>query len=304
MSTSVYPPLPPEQLIREEEASLARELDWLLSSLQETLCSLREGLRECAALLRPNEPGSTLVISSPRSDSVKGFVTREGTRIVRGDMHVKMNGLQPTKGHSSYRLILSTTNPNAVLVLSQLVDVRNLIDQSLDVVDVSTWTGDAKNGAFIAGQLRLLLENIHEAREELRGGEEYRRDWVDNPVDARSFDPALPENLSFHLSISDAALLVELRTLEPASANDSSSLSGGFGFRERIAVAIGASRRPDHDEADEVFRYRGQEVRVREKVKMESQDPSLMAVMAKLTALEHNVAAAKKSLDIVMEKDD
>lgn len=69
-------------------------------------------------------------------------------------------------------------------------------------------------------------------------------------------------------------------------------------------MAIGASKKPDHDEADEVFRYKGQEVRVREKVKMESQDPSLIAVMAKLTALEHNVAAAKKSLDIVMGKDD
>ena len=103
-------------------------------------------------------------------------------------MHVKMNGLQPTKGHSSYRLILSTApapdHASNVLVLSQLVDVRNLIDQSLDVVDVSTWTGDPKNASFIAGQLRLLLDNIREAREELRGGE-YRRGWVDDPVDAR-----------------------------------------------------------------------------------------------------------------------
>lgn len=99
-------------------------------------------------------------------------------------MHVKMNGLQPTKGHSSYRLILSNADPSIVLVLSQLVNVRNLINQSLDVVDVSTWTGDPKDAAFIAGQLRLLLDNIHEACEELRGVE-YRRGWLDNPVDAR-----------------------------------------------------------------------------------------------------------------------
>ena len=69
-------------------------------------------------------------------------------------------------------------------------------------------------------------------------------------------------------------------------------------------MAIGASKKANHDEVDDVFRYRGQEVRVREKVRVESQDPSLMAVMAKLGALKHVVAAAKKSLDIVMGKDD
>ena len=36
------------------------------------------------ALLVPTEPGSTLVVSSLRSESVKGFVTRVGTRIVKG----------------------------------------------------------------------------------------------------------------------------------------------------------------------------------------------------------------------------
>ena len=46
--------------------------------------------------------------------------------------------------------------------------------------------------------------------------------------------------------------------------------------------------------------YRGQEVRVREKVRVESQDPSLIAVMAKLSALEYGVSVARKSLSIVM----
>lgn len=48
----------------------------------------------------------------------------------------------------------------------------------------------------------------------------------------------------------------------------------------------------------------GQEVKVREKVRVESQDPSLMAVMAKLSALEHGVAVSRKALDIVMGKDE
>lgn len=58
-----------------------RELQWLLESLQESLASLKEGLEECVALLAPKEPGSTLVLSSLRSESVKGFVTRVGATL-------------------------------------------------------------------------------------------------------------------------------------------------------------------------------------------------------------------------------
>jgi hypothetical protein len=84
MSTAVWPPIEDAQLAREQAASQARELDWLLVQLRETLQSLKAGLEECAALLAPTENGSTLVLSSVRSESLKGLVTRVGTRIVKG----------------------------------------------------------------------------------------------------------------------------------------------------------------------------------------------------------------------------
>jgi hypothetical protein len=59
-------------------------LAWLLESLQDTLKSLKSGLEECYALLAPIEPGSTLAVSSARSESVKGHITRVGTNIVKG----------------------------------------------------------------------------------------------------------------------------------------------------------------------------------------------------------------------------
>ena len=123
------------------------------------------------------------------------------------------------------------------------------------------------------------------------------------------FDPPLPPTLSFTLIIADAALVLYIRTLQPLdpsslSSTTSSSTSDsftGFNFRERLGLA---PKRPEHDEADRVFRYRGQEVKVREKVRVESQDPSLMAVMAKLSALEHGVAVSRRALDIVMRKEE
>lgn len=45
---------------------------------------MKAGLEECAALLSPDQGAFTLVLSSQRSESLKGFVTRIGTRIVKG----------------------------------------------------------------------------------------------------------------------------------------------------------------------------------------------------------------------------
>lgn len=61
-----------------------RELDWLLEELHETLKNLKHGLEDCYALLAPVDPGSTLVLTTPRNEIVKGTVTRVGTRIVKG----------------------------------------------------------------------------------------------------------------------------------------------------------------------------------------------------------------------------
>lgn len=54
-------------------------------------------------------------------------------------------------------------------MLDQLTTVRTLINTSLDIIDISRWTGDAKNAQFIAGQLRLLCENMLEAKKGLKG---------------------------------------------------------------------------------------------------------------------------------------
>ncbi|KAF2229522.1 hypothetical protein EV356DRAFT_385472 [Viridothelium virens] len=304
MSTAVWPPIPHDELIREEERSLARELEWLLSELQETLRSLKAGLEECASLLAPQEPGSTLVLSSLRSENLKGFITRVGTRVVKGDVSLKLPSLKPPPGATTNRLSISQEPTAPTLVLQQLVSVRTLINACLDVVDASIWTGDSRNADFMSGQLQLLHENMQEARQALKGGSDVQKPWFEDPVDEKSFHPQLPPYLSFHLEISEAALLLQVRTLEttnPAAQNKSLT---GLSIREQLAVALGGTRTPTHEEANEVFMYKGEEVRVKEKVRVESQDPSLMAAFAKLSALEHSVALSRKALDVVMGRED
>ena len=57
--------------------------------------------------------------------------------------------------------------------------MRNLVNQSLDIVDVSTYTGDPLNAGFIFSQLHLLHETISEARQMLKGEGDVRGNWWD-----------------------------------------------------------------------------------------------------------------------------
>ncbi|KAK8428346.1 RAVE subunit 2/Rogdi [Phyllosticta citricarpa] len=352
MATTVWPPIAPDQLAREEDAAQARELQWLLSSLRDTLKVLKAGLEECAALLAPSENGSTLVVSTVRSESLKGFVTRVGARIVKGvrlwlfrdlvtaahpdpssnparsvqDIKLRLPSLPPPRGQASYPLLISQAPEAPTLTVQQLTAARTHINSCLDVVDVTTWTGDSKNANFISGQLGLLYDNIEEARQALRGTSEVRPQWWNCPVDEKIFDPPLPADLSFHIYLQDAAIILELRTLESydAASSDSTSI---FGIRRALAGALGVSSAPAHDEADKVFDYGPvparptsssnndtenearppkmvtRQVKVREKVRVESQDPNLIAAMAKLNALEHHLALSRKALDIVMGRE-
>ncbi|KAI9373274.1 Rogdi leucine zipper containing protein-domain-containing protein [Aspergillus egyptiacus] len=271
MATWAYPPLPAERLEQEADSALAKELEWLLRSLQDSLASLREGLHECAALLAPKEPGSTLVLSSLRSENVKGFVTRVGTKIVKGDIQLRLSSLS-SRGAPTTRLCISSSPSAPELVLSQLVSVRDLVNQCLDIVDVSTWTGDPLDARFIYSQLHLLGETIAEGRQMLKGESDIiRGKWWETSAPENMFEPPLPSQLSFHLSVADSALVLYLRTLEsstpthtPTAFASDISLTG-FSIRDRLF----GHRQRAHDEVGDVFPWKGDEVKVREKIRVE-----------------------------------
>lgn len=313
MSTLIWPPIAPDELLQKQEDNIARELEWLLEALQDTLQSLKDGLQECADLLAPQDPGSTLVLSSLRSEQLKGYITRVGTRIMKGEISLRLPSIPVPRGQTAFRLAISNLPAASTLFLEQLATTRTLINACLDVVDATRWTGDRKNADFISGQMMLLHDNIQEARGALRGWTADQKAWHEDPVPNDAFQPPLPDHISFHLTISEAAILLNVRTLEPAYSTTGtntplsfvSSSSGqhsytGFSLRDRLSAVLGGGRQVFHDEAHEVFQYKGQEVRVREKVRVESQDPSLMAAYAKLGALERNIAVARRALGVVM----
>ncbi|KAJ3572694.1 hypothetical protein NPX13_g4960 [Xylaria arbuscula] len=197
MSVEIWPPIAPEQLKIEEDATQpcslrklpqpphqlitpsppdspsssqpaqARELTWLLESLQDTLVSLKHGLEECYALLAPIDPGSTLVLSTPRAELVKGHVTRVGARIVKGTIHTKLRTMAP---------MTISINPAHPIHLAPLVTLNALLTQAVDLASLCLSEGERKiqrdcqgAAAFLSSQLRLLAQGIDEAAAILKG---------------------------------------------------------------------------------------------------------------------------------------
>jgi hypothetical protein len=101
------------------------------------------------------------------------------------NVKLRLSSLPPPRGASSYDLIISTASDSPDLVVHQLTSVKNSINNALDVIDVTTWTGDAKNANFVAGQLQLLQDNIHEARQALKGYSDVQLHWWEDPIDER-----------------------------------------------------------------------------------------------------------------------
>ena len=69
----------------------------------------------------------------------------------------------------AHKLSLSTQTTAPDLVLPQLISVRTSINGALDIIDVSRWTGQSNDAHFISGQLRLLNDNLTDARLTLKG---------------------------------------------------------------------------------------------------------------------------------------
>lgn len=317
MSVEIWPPIAPEQLKIEEDATQARELSWLLTrSLPPILATLKTSIEETYALLAPIDPGSTLVLSTPRHETVKGHITRIGTRLVKGTVALKLRTRDP---------ILLVLDPDHHIHVPELETLNDSLTGAVDLLArIASVPPEKTAPNTLSDQLRTLSQYLSEALAIIKGPPEKPEHpdmrWTAASVPPGCFSPPLRSNLSFYITVRDASLVLYLRALESADAP--------VNFGTKLALAIGTSRRLEHDEADRVFGYcpegadefvhntppvpggfgggmgkgRGTEVKVyvREKVRVETADPSLLSLSAKLAALSHTIAVARRNLAAVM----
>ncbi|CAK7201556.1 hypothetical protein SEUCBS139899_004262 [Sporothrix eucalyptigena] len=295
-----------------------RELAWLLTELGDDLRGLQTSLHDCYNLLGPSGQGNTLVVSTQRNEAVKGTITRKGTRIARGTIHLKLRTLP------AQTLNIDPAHP---ITIDPLDDLNTLLTRSIDLLGITlahAYPDDDSPTAprveqFLAAQLRVLAQALQDASSLLRGPPLTETDphWVTRSAALSHFSPPLPPGISFYLGLQDSQLVLWLRAVEPADT----PVNLGMKF----ALALGTARRIEHDEAEQIFTYCCEDghakglhtpaadadplappdespakVYVREKIRVESADPSLLSLSAKLNALSHSLLQTRRNLAAVM----
>jgi len=125
------------------------------------------------------------------------------------DIQLRLQTLPPPQSLPSY--LIHIQNP---LLLPQLSNLLTLLNQALDIIDISTWTGDPQNGSFIAGQLKLLSDTMKEARQTLKGGEDVvGGKWWDDEYDDSVCSLPLYPNWRIHTAHLDVLSTTSANTI-------------------------------------------------------------------------------------------
>ncbi|KAG6024046.1 hypothetical protein E4U19_003993 [Claviceps sp. Clav32 group G5] len=327
MSVAVWPHISPEELAIKVAESLERDLQWVVEETITSCHDLKHGIEDCYALLAPIDPGSTLVMSTQRNEKVKGTITRVGTRIIKGTLNLQLRTLP------ACQISISSSEPIHIPALDTL---HTHLTQAIDLLGLTLSSPSPPTAPSLASALKLLSESISDSLALLKGTpQDPDPDWQTSSCPAHHFSPSLPPNMSVYMALQDSSLVLWLRVLEPADAP--------IALGTKLGLAIGTFRRLEHDEMDVLFRYHPegdgrcepkkgslgaagavagagangnatpmsggkeldpvQEVYVREKVRIESADPSLISLHSKLGQLGHMLDLARHNLAALMGED-
>jgi hypothetical protein len=201
---------------------------------------------------------------------------------------------------------------------------NNKISNSDSDSDSETNVSPSTAAQALSSAMRLLADSITSSIAILKGPplNEPDMNWTTQSCPASHFSPPLTQNFSFYITLQECSIVLLMRALEPVHAP--------VHFGTKLGLAIGTYRRLEHDEADIVFKYKAsgddhsdtkrisanhgieppaagrtqantplEEVYVREKVRVESADPSLISLYSKLGYLNIVIDQARRNLDAV-----
>lgn len=213
-------------------------------------------------------------------------------------------------------------SPSAAIHIHALDALHTHLNQSLDLLSVLLSSDNPPDPGSLAQTLTLLSESLSASAELLKcsnPGPHAHPSWQLHSCPPDQFSPPLAPNLSVYLSLQDSCVVLCIRALEPVHAP--------VHLGTRLGLAIGAVRRLEHDEMDTVFTWDPagcdtadskrdkpvvtphhrssdlEDVYVREKVPVDSPDPSLISLYSKLGFLSHMLAQARRNLAAVMGTD-
>lgn len=221
---------------------------------------------------------------------------------------------------------LSLSHSDAIHIHA-LDSLHTHLTQAIDLLSITL--SKPQDPSSLASTLALLADSLTDSAALLKGPPLTEADpgWQAASCPAYHFQPAPGPNLSFYIGLQESSIILWLRALEPVDAP--------VHFGTKLGLAIGTFRRLEHDEMDTIFKYNTkgsdsgesrprsarhtpeprstpplfgngrdiQEVYVREKVRVESADPSLISLQSKLGFLSHMLGQARRNLSAVMGVD-
>ncbi len=129
MTTELYPP-PTKTLPSLIASANESETEWLLLHLSSQVPSLLSLLKDCLGRIESsaNTDPYNLAMTSTRSETLKGIISRHGTQVTKMDIIARLKGL----GTEQYNIKL-TTDGN--IVLTQLVDCAGFLRESIEILE-------------------------------------------------------------------------------------------------------------------------------------------------------------------------
>lgn len=250
-----------------EQEALAREVQWLLSDIKSELKGeLLDAINTCQDLLSNKNDELKIVMSSTKSEVLKGLVTRNGAWISHCDIYVKCSSLTKKKKQP---ICVSLAEP---YILVQLQEASMQVAEAATCIEHLDDNVDNPNEQ---SRLALLqcLNSIKGARRSL-----YAPDpstiFPHSGPNRQLFKDLDNVNISVDFYIADSNIVTDLRTFEVAHNHDSMFLPSIFAPKTSPPPRV---------------MYNGQEVIEHERIIVGNQDPTLISAVTKLTALESHL---------------
>lgn len=243
-----------------------RETEWLLKEIHEEISgSISTGLEECLARLCEHSPFK-LVMSSAHSELLKGIVTRTGSCIAESDLIVR----SPSMHNKPISIKLKQP-----MYLSQIVDSLGCISDAVQIIISLECSEQSANNTLL--HLQNLQRLVKDALASLRKPSP-RLKFPGHVTNINLFE-SLPSTVAVDFYVSDNSVVVEVHLFERLETAN----SGIHSLFRRSGKEL---------------KYDGNDVLDYEKVVVESQDPNLISVTAKLTALDAHLKQLIRNLTL------
>ncbi|RGB36640.1 RAVE subunit 2/Rogdi [Rhizophagus diaphanus] len=264
-----------QAIFQKEQEILVKELDWLLiSQLPNALYEIKKGLKKCETIMKSPEHDdslgtSTLPISSNNNDFLKGFITLDGSDVIKGELSVKLSN------YNRGNLIKLTINPKKPYFIEQLVDAQNYLTLALDALERTSKDLTKESAREL---LDSVLIYIISSRSVLVCAHEEKL-FPYKICDPQMFGTVIPEDLIIQFHVEGSNVVCSVYGLQYHSSLPSQKKTGGL-----LGTAKSSSN---------IWKYKDKYASVLDKVIVKSRDPKLEEVMEGLEKLERECLAWK-----------